>query len=47
MPRLRFQGGTSSMGSSSTTMRPSSGVMNPASIRSSVVLPLPEGPRSV
>ena len=47
MPRLRFHGGTGSMGSSSTKIRPSSGVAKPASILSSVVLPQPDGPSSV
>ncbi len=47
MPRLRFHGGTGSIGSSSTMMRPVSGVMKPASSRSSVVLPQPDGPSSV
>jgi hypothetical protein len=47
MPILRFQAGTGSIGSSSTTMRPVSGATKPASIRSSVVLPHPDGPSSV
>ena len=47
MPRLRLPGGTASIGSSSTRMRPVSGVMKPARRRSSVVLPEPAGPSSV
>src|SRR3954471_17678292 len=39
-------GGTAPMSSPSSRMRPEVGVSNPASIRSSVVLPQPEGPSS-
>ena len=47
IPIFRFDGGTASIGSSSTTMRPVSGVTKPASMRSSVVFPHPNGPSSV
>ena len=39
-------GGSATMSSPSSRMRPSSGVSKPASIRSSVVLPQPDGPSS-
>ncbi len=44
MPALRRWGGTSSMARSSNRMLPASGRMKPAIMRSSVVLPQPEGP---
>ena len=42
----RSCGGTSVMSTSSIRMRPALGVANPASMRSSVVLPQPEAPTS-
>ena len=39
-------GGTPAMSSPSSRMRPSLGVSKPASMRSSVVLPQPDGPSS-
>ncbi len=41
----RLFGGTPAMSLPSMVMRPSLGVSKPASIRISVVLPQPEGPR--
>ncbi len=42
----RFQGGTAAMSWPSIRMRPAVGCSKPASMRSSVVLPQPEGPSS-
>ena len=47
MPVLRLCGGSVSMRSSPNRMRPVSSSQNPATIRSSVVLPQPDGPSSV
>ena len=41
----RFQGGTSAMSWPSIRIRPEVGVSNPASMRRSVVLPQPDGPK--
>jgi hypothetical protein len=46
MPTPRLPGGSWSMGAPSTSTRPASALMKPATVRSSVVLPQPEGPRS-
>ena len=42
----RFHGGTAAMSWPSIRILPAVGVSNPASIRSSVVLPQPDGPSS-
>src|SRR5215831_10371290 len=46
MPYRRCSGGSAVTTSPSTTIRPASGDSNPATSRSTVVLPLPDGPRS-
>ena len=47
MPVLRLCGGSVSMRCSPNRMRPASSSQNPATMRSSVVLPQPDGPSSV
>ena len=46
MPMRRFSTGTRSTPSPPITMLPASGKSKPAIMRSSVVLPLPDGPSS-
>src|SRR5499427_10833464 len=46
MPKRRRSGGRAVTSSPSTALRPASGVSKPATSRSTVVLPLPDGPRS-